>query len=320
MYRRVDSKDLAIKNFYSSLEHIGEGTFGVVWRAVQKSTGIEFAIKTIDKAHLDQDELNSLNLEVEIISQVDHPNIVRAYEFFDEPTKLHIVMELMLGGELFEKIIEKDHYSEKEATEAIRPVIDAIRYCHEMGIVHRDLKPENLLYSSNELDGIVKISDFGLARFYDDDPMTTACGSPSYVAPEIIVGKGYGIEVDCWSLGVIIYTMLCGYQPFTGETNPELFEAIKAGVFTFPSPDWDNVSNSAKDLIRNCLILDPKERFTAKDMLVHPWIVGLNNPITNMSGVTEKIRHYYTRRRFRKYGNAAIAANKFMSLVREKSS
>ena len=105
-------------------------------------------------------------------------------------------MEIMRGGEMFDIIVEKDHYSEREAADAIRPVIDAVKYCHEMGIVHRDLKPENLLYSTDDSEGIIKVSDFGLARFYDDDLMTTACGSPSYVAPEILMGKGYGLEVD----------------------------------------------------------------------------------------------------------------------------
>ena len=133
---------------------------------------------------------------MEIISQVDHPNIVRAFEFFDEPKSLHVVMELVPGGEVFERIVDKDHYSESEASKTIRPVIDAVKYCHDMGIVHRDLKPENLLYSSMDLDGIVKITDFGLARFYDDELMTTACGTPSYVAPEILIGRGYGLEVD----------------------------------------------------------------------------------------------------------------------------
>ena len=145
-------------------------------------------------------------------------------------------MELMRGGELFDIIVEKDHYSEREAADTIRPVIDAVKYCHDMGVVHRDLKPENLLYSTDDGEGIVKISDFGVARFYDDDVMTTACGSPSYVAPEILAGGGYGLEVDYWSIGVIIYTMLCGFLPFIEDTNEALFEVIKAGHYEFVSP------------------------------------------------------------------------------------
>ena len=139
-------------------------------------------------------------------------------------------MELMRGGELFDRvtftqIVDKDHYSEKEAADTIRPIIDAIKYCHDMGIVHRDLKPENLLYTDEE-GGIIKIADFGFARFYEDDIMTTACGTPGYVAPEILSGRGYGLEVDYWSIGVILYIMLCGFPPFTEDSNERLFKMI----------------------------------------------------------------------------------------------
>ena len=176
--------------------------------ATSKSTGEEIAIKLIDKSKLDVDEANSLNLEVDIISQVDHPNIVKTYGIVDAPAKLYILMEVMSGGELFDRIVEKDHYSEQEACNTILPVIDALKYCHSMGIVHRDLKPENLLYTTPDPSAIIKVADFGLARFYDDDIMTTACGTPGYVAPEILTGRGYGLEVDYWSVGVILYIML----------------------------------------------------------------------------------------------------------------
>lgn len=320
MYTRVETPEQRMRNFYTLIEQVGEGTFGKVWRATEKRTGQEFAIKSIEKTTLGQDELAGLHLEIEIIAQVDHPNIIRAYKFFDEPKQLHVVMELMPGGELFERIVEKDHYSESEAAQSIRPVIDAIKYCHDMGIVHRDLKPENLLYSSDNLDGIVKVADFGLARFYSDDLMTTACGTPSYVAPEILIGKGYGIEVDYWSIGVILYTMLCGYQPFNEETNEALFDVIKSGQFNFPDEDWSGISDMAKDLIRQCLKVNPKERITAVEMLNHPWIVGTNNPHTNMPQVTHKIREYNARRKFRKYGHTAMASNKFMSIIKANNS
>lgn len=132
---------------------------------------------------------------------------------------MYLVLELMTGGELFDRIVEKEHYSEKEAADTIKPIVDSIRYCHSMGIIHRDLKPENLLYASREDSAIIKISDFGLARFLQNELATTACGTPGYVAPEIIEGKGYGKEVDYWSIGVIIYILLCGFPPFYEENN-----------------------------------------------------------------------------------------------------
>ncbi len=141
------------------------------------------------------------------MSQLDHPNVVKIYEIFDEDDCIYLVLELLAGGELFDRIVEKEHYSEKEAADTIRPIVDAIRYCHSLGIIHRDLKPENLLYLTTEENSIIKITDFGLARFVENELATTACGTPNYVAPEIINGQGYNKEVDYWSIGVIIYIM-----------------------------------------------------------------------------------------------------------------
>ena len=133
--------------------------------------------------------------------------MLKIYEIFDEDDFIYLVLELLKGGELFDRIVEKENYSEREAAETVRPIVYAIRYCHNLGIIHRDLKPENLLYATSQEGSIIKITDFGLARFVDNELATTACGTPNYVAPEIIAGKGYGKEVDIWSVGVIIYIM-----------------------------------------------------------------------------------------------------------------
>ncbi len=133
--------------------------------------------------------------------------MLKIFEIFDEDDCIYLVLELLAGGELFDRIVEKESYSEKEAAETIRPLVDALRYCHQLGIIHRDLKPENILYQTEEDTSIIKITDFGLARFVQNELATTACGTPNYVAPEIIEGHGYGKEVDVWSIGVIIYIM-----------------------------------------------------------------------------------------------------------------
>jgi calcium/calmodulin-dependent protein kinase I len=133
--------------------------------------------------------------------------VLKIFEIFDEDDCIYLVLELLAGGELFDRIVEKESYSEKEAAETIRPLVDALRYCHQLGIIHRDLKPENLLYQTEDDSSIIKITDFGLARFVQNELATTACGTPNYVAPEIIEGHGYGKEVDVWSIGVIIYIM-----------------------------------------------------------------------------------------------------------------
>lgn len=265
----------------------------------------------------DDDEM-ALQLEVEILSQMDHPNVVRLFEIFDDGDILYLVMELMSGGELFDRIVEKESYTEKEAAETIRPIVDAIRYCHEQGIVHRDLKPENLLYESTDEKAIIKISDFGLARFVQGELATTACGTPGYVAPEIVEGKGYGKEVDYWSIGIILYIMLCGFPPFYDENNQELFKAILDCKYEFPSPYWDNVSDDAKDLIRRILVKDPKSRLTAEEILQHPWIIGEGTPQKQLDQVPDKIKEYNAKLRFRKAGLAIIGLQRLNKMFGQK--
>lgn len=188
---------------------------------------------------------------------MNHPNVVKIYEIYEENDILYLCTELMSGGELFDRIVEKESYSEREAAETIRPIVDSIHYCHSQGIIHRDLKPENLLYESRDEKSIIKISDFGLARFLqNDEQASTACGTPGYVAPEIIEGKGYGEEVDLWSIGIILYIMLCGFPPFYNDNHTELFQQIVNLDYEFPSPYWDDISDSAKDLIKKILVKD----------------------------------------------------------------
>lgn len=256
-------------------EILGEGASAVVRKGIKKDTGETFAIKIIDKSAMCQDELESLYNELKIMSIIDHPNIVRVYEYYECHGVVFIVMELMSGGELFDKIVEVEHYTEKQAAESFKPIVDAVRYCHSLGIVHRDLKPENLLYSTNDDSAILKVSDFGFAKFLipkGGEQLFTACGTPSYVAPEIINSHGYDRKIDCWSLGVILYVMLCGFPPFYAEDNNELFTLIKGGKFEFPTPYWDTISDGAKDLIKSLLVVDPSKRLSCDEILKHPWL------------------------------------------------
>ena len=230
-------------------------------------------------------EVENLYNELKIMSLIDHPNIVRVYEYYECHGVVFIVMELMQGGELFDRIVEYEHYTEKQAAEAFRPIVDAVRYCHSLGIVHRDLKPENLLYTTQDENAMIKVSDFGFAKFLIpkvQEQLFTACGTPSYVAPEIINSQGYDIKVDCWSLGVILYVMLCGFPPFYADDNDTLFRLIKESDFEFPSPYWDNVSDSAKDLIKNLLVVDSHKRLTTEEILKHPWLTQTNHSGTNL--------------------------------------
>lgn len=198
-----------ISDHYKIEDELGAGSFAVVKYGTNKMTGEEVAIKIIDRGSMEEDDEVALRTEVDILSNVDHPNVVKMYEVYDDENYMYIVLELMTGGELFDRIVEKESYSEKEAADTIRPIVDAIRYCHENGIIHRDLKPENLLYETKEETSVIKISDFGLARFLPTDAFAmTACGTPGYVAPEILKGKGYGASVDIWSIGITLYILL----------------------------------------------------------------------------------------------------------------
>ncbi|KAH9512972.1 hypothetical protein Btru_037196 [Bulinus truncatus] len=183
-------------------------------------------------------------------------------------------MELVTGGELFDRIVEKGSYTEKDASLLIRQVLEAVDYMHDRGVVHRDLKPENLLFYSPEDDSKIMISDFGLSKMEGSGIMATACGTPGYVAPEVLAQQPYGKEVDCWSIGVIAYILLCGYPPFYDENDAELFKQILKAQYEFDSPFWDEISESAKDFIRHLMCKDPKERYSCKQAIGHPWISG----------------------------------------------
>lgn len=250
----MESKN-KITDHYKFEGELGQGSFAIVKRATHKTYGTKVAIKVIKKQELNDEDKIALQNEIDILTHVDHPNIVKLYEVYEDADNYSLVMELMTGGELFDVILEKEMYTEKEASETIRPIIDAINYCHSLNIIHRDIKPENLLYSSKDASSrIIKVSDFGLARFISLETLaTTTCGTPGYVAPEILYQQPYGKECDYWSIGVVLYIMLCGFPPFYDEDNMVLFEKIKHGRFTFPSPVWDDISKDAKEIITNLL-------------------------------------------------------------------
>jgi len=216
-----------------------------------------------------------LATEMEILKQVDHPNIIRLKEIIDTKNCLFIVTELVTGGELFDKIVELGQYTEHSAAALVSKMVSAISYLHDKNIVHRDLKPENLLLKDQSDICEVKIADFGLSKIVGNTiMMQTACGTPGYVAPEVLNATGYDKEVDMWSIGVITYILLCGFPPFYNENLPELFEQIMSADYDFPIDYWKDISETAKDFIRKLLVVDPKQRLTGKTALQHPWLTG----------------------------------------------
>lgn len=240
-------------------------------------------------------------------------------------------MEYVSGGELFDRIVEKEFYSEKDAAQVIKTVSLALKHCHDRGIVHRDLKPENLLLTKNEKgvveDGNIKLADFGFSKQLPNksrkDGLTTSCGTPGYVAPEILKGFVYGKEVDLWSLGVILYILLCGYPPFIEEGNTGmtgLFEKIKKGNYSFtPVEYWKDVSEDGKNLIRKLLKVDPSERLTIEEVLNNNWVkmdkFEVEKADNDISQALKQMRKYQAKKKWRMGFNAITAANRISALI-----
>lgn len=283
--------------YHISPKELGHGHYGIVRKCMNRETGEWYAIKSIKKSKVNKIEV--LKREIEILKAVDHPNIIRLIEVHEDMKYLHLVTELCTGGELFERIItktqtEEGHFSESDAAKLVRDILDAINYCHtEKGIVHRDLKPENFLYKTDAEDAPIKIIDFGLSRHDDQHEgiMKTKVGTPYYVAPEVL-SRQYTKSCDIWSIGVITYILLCGYPPFYGDSDTQIFSSVRAGIFDFPSPDWDTISDGAKDFICCLLKLDPSERVTAEQALNHKWIMDqCYASITPSNSKQRKISH-----------------------------
>jgi calcium/calmodulin-dependent protein kinase I len=311
-----------IRKHYDVKEKLGAGAFATVKRAVKKSSGEEYAIKIIKKTKLNNEELAVVHDEVEIMHKITHPHCVQLYEMFETKKKLYMVMELLKGGELFDRIIAKESYSESEASSAVKAIAKAIQYLHSIGIVHRDLKPENLIYDSASDDANIKITDFGLAKFREGDAsasMNTPCGTPGYVAPEVLKNERYGPEVDMWSLGVILYILLCGFPPFYHESTTQLYKQIKKGEYDFPEAYWSEISDHAKALVRGLLTVDPKKRMTPKQVLEHPWVAGAGVASTKTfdKGHNNRFRTLQARRVMRRGVRSIIAVNRFAHALHE---
>jgi len=264
---------------YHLREVLGTGNFATVKLAIHKETGEHWAIKIVDKKKFmisnATKRANPLLDEVKILTKLKHENIIGINEVFETQSTLYIVLELVTGGELFDKIVAAGQFSEDKARDYFMQMLHATQYLHSQGIAHRDLKPENILLKDQSSE-IIKLSDFGLSRVVDDASfMKTICGTPQYVAPEILTSAksdGYGIACDVWSLGVILYIMLVGYPPFNDTRPKPVFDQIKEGDFDFDPEFWSAISEDAKDLIRRLLTVAPKKRISVDQALESAWI------------------------------------------------
>jgi len=298
------------KTQYRFGKTLGAGTYGIV-REAECSSG-KVAVKIILKKNVRGNEQMVYD-ELGMLQKLDHPNIVHFRDWFESRDKYYIVTQLATGGELFDRICQYGKFTEKDASQTIRQILGAVDYLHERNIVHRDLKPENLLYLTSELDSPLVLADFGIAKMLESpsDVLTSMAGSFGYAAPEVMLRKGHGKAVDMWSMGVITYTLLCGYSPFRAENLTDLIEECRHGRIVFHERYWRDVSKDAKDFILTLLQPDPAERATSAEALKHPWLKGDTATDHNL---LPEIRAYMARARLRRGIEIVKLANRIEAL------
>mmetsp|Transcript_9686 Transcript_9686/g.21017 ORF Transcript_9686/g.21017 Transcript_9686/m.21017 type:complete len:362 (+) Transcript_9686:275-1360(+) len=261
---------------------LGKGHYGVVRECIHRSSREIFAVKSVDKSKIRRPD--HLRREVDLLYKMNHRGVMRMVEVYEDARYVHIVTERYTGGELFDKIgastTPEGCLSEQTAAGIIKSLLEAVAYLHDNEIVHRDIKPENILFESED-EKVIKLIDFGLSRRHErgEAPMSNSVGTAYYMSPELLKGR-YDKSCDMWSVGTIVYILLCGYPPFNSDTDPEIFEKIRKGHFEFPAQQWSAKSDEVKDFVKCLLRRDPGKRFTAKEALVHPWIknLGMKQP------------------------------------------
>ncbi|CAM8978526.1 unnamed protein product [Rhodiola kirilowii] len=300
-----------VKSVYTIGKELGRGQFGVTHLCTHKVTGEQFACKTIAKRKLvNKEDIEDVRREVQIMHHLTgQPNIVELKGAFEDKHSVHLVMELCAGGELFDRIIAKGHYTERAAASLLRTIVQIVHTCHSMGVIHRDVKPENFLLLNKDENAPLKATDFGLSVFFKQgDKFKDIVGSAYYIAPEVLK-RNYGPEVDIWSVGVMLYILLCGVPPFWAESEHGIFNAILRRHVDFTSDPWPSISHVAKDLVRKMLNSDPKQRLTAFQVLNHPWIKedgeAPDTPLDN--AVLDRLKQFRAMNKFKKVALRVIA-------------
>jgi calcium-dependent protein kinase len=295
-----------IRQFYKFKDVLGGGHFGTVRIAYRRDEEPRklFAVKSISKKNLTKKDLEDLMREVEILSSLDHPNIIKFYETYHDEFYFHIVMELCRGKEVFDRIIEEGNINEHKVSKIIYKVLQAISYCHSAGISHRDLKPENILFETADQDAEIKLIDFGLSRKYDSkEKMHTILGTPYYVAPEVLKGD-YDEKCDVWSIGALAYIMLSGDPPFNGNSNNEIFQKIMNEDLSFNKEKWKSVSKEAKDFIKKCMVKNPDHRFSTGKAIEHPWFSKIHEEVHSSENlnpeILENLKNFASPQKFKK--------------------
>jgi calcium-dependent protein kinase len=260
-------------------KELGSGAFSVVKLAEDRNTKEMVAIKCVDRKKLSREDLAMLRREVQILSSIDHPNVIKFQEFAENTSHCYLIMEPLMGGELFDRIISMPdgHFSEKVAASFFTPIMSALAHLHSRHIAHLDLKPENFLLASTAPNSAIKIADFGFADYQrPGELLREICGSPGYIAPEIVSPRaaedGYTLLADIWSMGVILYILLTGIPPFSADTDDDSFQLTRNG--NYDREPLESLTVAAQNLISRMLVSDPSQRLTAAEVLRHPWVTG----------------------------------------------
>lgn len=303
----VIEREGKLRDTYKIGNKIGQGAFSSVRRLKHRETLEKRVVKTIHKKFISSEEEHRTVLtEVSLLKTLDHPNIVRLHEFYQDEKNYYIITEFCSGGELFERIISNRSLSENMAASYLQQIFSVLIYLHDRNIVHRDLKPENLMMSTNDASARIKVIDFGSAQVYNKGSfMSDVVGTAYYIAPEVLK-KMYTEKCDIWSCGVIMYIMLCGFPPFGGNNDREILQKVAAGRVSFPSPEWDSISFEAKDLIQKMLTLNINHRITAREAMAHTWLQNASRVTLNVEYASPLLKNLQNFRGHQKLKKATL--------------
>ncbi|KAG0492702.1 hypothetical protein HPP92_006100 [Vanilla planifolia] len=304
---------------YELGNELGRGEFGITYLCTDKETGEKFACKSISKNKLRTAvDVEDVRREVDIMRNMPpHPNVVNLKHTYEDDNAVHLVMELCEGGELFDRIVARGHYTERAAAAVTKTIVEVVQVCHKHGVMHRDLKPENFLFANTKETAALKAIDFGLSvTFKPGQCFTEIVGSPYYMAPEVLK-RNYGPEIDVWSAGVMLYILLCGVPPFWAETEQGVAQAIIRSVIDFKRDPWPKVSESAKDLVKKMLDPDSKRRLSAQQVLDHPWLQNAKKaPNINLGEtVRARLQQFSVMNKFKKKALRVVAEHLSMEEV-----
>lgn len=274
---------------------LGHGHFGTVREATRISTTssrLKFAIKSIPKEKIHPKGLSFMRRELEVLRVVDHPNVIKCYEIYEDQRYVHVVMELCSGGDLFDRLISHGQYTEEHTAQMMKKIVSAVSYLHSLNICHRDIKADNFLFETGDDNADIKIIDFGLARKFEIEKMHTVVGTPYYMAPEVLRGN-YTKECDVWSLGVLLYLLLSGRPPFFALFEEDIFKKINSGKFNFKGEEWEDSSPQVQDLIRRMLVVDTSARLSLDQVLAHEWFSTAGSTRVSIpKGILDRLKNF----------------------------